>query len=68
LHTLIRDDIFEEAAQPSGLRGAGDGDAKSEERTFKDRLIDQVNVGGSLGGSMDEKGGGRSEREEGATL
>jgi arogenate dehydrogenase (NADP+) len=67
LHTLIRDDIFEEAAQPSGLRGAGDGDAKSEERTFKDRLIDQVNVGGSLGGSMDEKGGGRSEREEGAT-
>jgi arogenate dehydrogenase (NADP+) len=67
LHTLIRDDIFEEAAQPSGLRGAGDGDAKSEERTFKDRLIDQVNVGGSLGGSIDEKGGGRSEREEGAT-
>ena len=62
LHTLIRDDIFEDASQPSGLRGAGDGDAKSEERTFKDRLIDQVNVGGSLGGSTDEKGAERAGR------
>ena len=72
LHTLIRDDIFDEASQPTGLRG-GNGKPKTggaepaEERTFKDRLIDQVNSGGSLGGSTDEKErGDKSEREEGA--
>ena len=68
LHTLIRDDIFDEAAQPTGLRSGNGkpGGAQAEERTFKDRLIDQVNVGGSLGGSMDEKGEDKSEKEEGA--
>jgi arogenate dehydrogenase (NADP+) len=74
LHTLIRDDIFDEASVPTGLRSGngkarngGGGDAPAEERTFKDRLIDQVNSGGSLGGSTDEKErGDKSEREEGA--
>jgi hypothetical protein len=49
-------------------RNGGGGDAPAEERTFKDRLIDQVNSGGSLGGgSTDEKErGDKSEREEGA--
>ena len=74
LHTLIRDDIFDEASVPTGLRSGngkarngGGGDTPAEERTFKDRLIDQVNSGGSLGGSTDEnERGDKSAREEGA--
>ena len=84
LHTLIRDDIFDEPTNRGGGRGAANAANASEEasdeenraaskdRTFKDRLIDQVNSAGTIGGSVDEKekrgGGGerRSEAEEGA--
>jgi len=86
LHTLIRDDIFDEPTKRGVGREAANAANASEEaadeadrnlaaskdRTFKDRLIDQVNSAGTIGGSVDEKekrgGGGerRSEAEEGA--
>ena len=36
----------------------------SVDRTFKDRLIDQVNQGGSLGGSIDSSGEKKEEKKE----
>ena len=71
LHTLIRDDIFEDAPQQTGLLsgngkpgGPDGGNGGVKDRGFKDRLIDQVNSTGTIGGSIDEKE--RRESEEGA--
>lgn len=77
LHTLIRDDIFDEAA--SSGRGSVNGQAgegmnasnrsgaggvtdenwdpsASGDRSFKDRLMDQVNSTGTIGGDIDKAG------------
>tara|TARA_B110000977_G_scaffold44671_2_gene60683 strand:+ start:16557 stop:17852 length:1296 start_codon:yes stop_codon:yes gene_type:complete len=73
LHTLIRDDIFDEnVSQATGLLSGngkeivdsqnGSDSASASDRTFKDRLIDQVNSGGSLGGSMDKEEEGTPSR------
>jgi len=79
LHTLIRDDIFDEKTTAIGLV-SGNGKVvtngtvgmeqqtapsdSSVDRTFKDRLIDQVNQGGSLGGSIDSSGEKKEEKKE----
>jgi arogenate dehydrogenase (NADP+) len=79
LHTLIRDDIFDEKTTAIGLV-SGNGkvvtngtvgmeqqtapSVSSVDRTFKDRLIDQVNQGGSLGGSIDSSGEKKEEKKE----
>jgi arogenate dehydrogenase (NADP+) len=66
LHTLIRDDIFDEAASggggggegsegasASGGEGGGTGEAaEPSDRSFKDRLTDQVNSSGTIGGDV----------------
>lgn len=70
LHTLIRDDIFEDASTGKNSKKGGGGDAagggddaggggrgvtdRPQDRSYKDRLEDQVNSTGSLGGSTDE--------------
>ena len=61
-----------ESANASEEASDEENRAASKDRTFKDRLIDQVNSAGTIGGSVDEKekrgGGGerRSVAEEGA--
>ena len=77
LHTLIRDDIFDEPTNRGGGRGAANAANASEEasdeenraaskdRTVKYRRIDQVNSAGTIGGSVEREGEtGRRRREE----
>ena len=53
LHTLIRDDIFDtDGSSPEQLKEAWEKAGESmNERGYKERLIDQVNSTGVIGGS-----------------
>jgi arogenate dehydrogenase (NADP+) len=56
LHTLIRDDIFDiDGSSPEQLKAAWEKAGETmNERGYKERLIDQVNSTGVIGGSRDE--------------
>ena len=69
LHTLIRDDIFEDAPQQTGLLsgngkpgGPDGGNGGVKDRGFKDRLIDRVNSTGTIGGRSTRKRDERARR------
>ena len=65
LHTLIRDDIFDtDGSSPEQLKKAWEKAGESmNERGYKERLIDQVNSTGVIGGSRDEHAGKGAESE-----
>ena len=65
LHTLIRDDIFDtDGSSPEQLKAAWEKAGETmNERGYKERLIDQVNSTGVIGGSRDEPDRKGAERE-----